>query len=361
MPAVVSGVVAVTGASGFIGSHVVKALLTRGFTVRAVVRDAQDEEKTKFLREIAASLNAAHKLSFHSGDLLRAGSYDAAFKDADAVVHTAAVVDLAVVADPIEKIVKPSVQGSENVLASIVKSAGSVKRIVHTSSIAAVMRVDEPVDFVFSEKDFNTYSTPDNGDAYGFAKAKAESVIFDGAKGQPFDVVAINPSVVLGEVFTKAHTKATPIILRQALYNASTLSFFANFVDVRDVAAAHVEALVRPEASNQRFILNSDAAPRMVHEIGAVAQALYPQWQLSLSPSIGAWTWWALSLVSYVPVVGGMVLKPAQRMSVEKRFFFANEASKRVLGITYHSLDDMVKASVDSIVAKGYVKPKAKL
>jgi nucleoside-diphosphate-sugar epimerase len=363
MPAVKSGVVAVTGASGFIGSHVVKALLERGFTVRAVVRDAADATKTAFLRDIATAISAqaASKLSFWSGDLLVADSYDAAFQGADAVVHTAAVVDLSVSSDPINKIVKPSVDGSQNVI-SAVKKSGTVKRIVHTSSVAAIMRVDEPVDFAFTEADFNTYSSVDNGDAYGYAKRVAEQVIWDGVKGQAaFDAVSINPSVVLGEVFTKAHTKATPVICRQALYNATTVSFFANFVDVRDVAAAHAEALVRQEASGQRFILNSDAPPMMLHEIGGVVARLFPQFQISLAPAIGAWTWWAISLVSYVPVLGGWVLKPAQRMSVEKRFFFKNDASKKVLNIKYHTLDEMCTETVNSLVNKGFVKPKAKL
>jgi nucleoside-diphosphate-sugar epimerase len=360
MPAVKSGVIAVTGASGFIGSHVVKTLLSRGFTVRAVVRDANDAGKTQFLRDIASELKAETRLSFFSGDLLTPGSYDAAFAGADAVVHTAAVVDLNTGADAYQKIVDPSIKGAENVLASIKKS-GTVRRIVHTSSIAAIMRVDEPVDTAFTEKDFNTYSTVENGDAYGFAKFRAEQAITDGCKGQSFDFVAINPSVVLGEVFTKPHTKATPVIVRQALYNATIQTFCANFVDVRDVALAHVEALVRPDAANKRFILNSDASPRFLHTIGESIAALYPDYKISLSPNLNPWLWWALTWVSMTPVVGSYVLKPAQRMSVDKRFFFKNDESKNVLGIKYHTLDEMLKSTVDSLVGRGFVKPKAKL
>ena len=92
MPAVASGVVAVTGANGFIGSHVVKQLLGAGYTVRAIVRDKDSEEKTSHLKKAAQDEGAADRLVLFSGDLMKAGDYDEAFAGADAVVHTAAFV-----------------------------------------------------------------------------------------------------------------------------------------------------------------------------------------------------------------------------------------------------------------------------
>ncbi len=80
--------VAVTGASGFIGSPIVKDLLDTGFAVRGNVRDANDASKTEHLLSIAESSGAIDSLSLYSGDLMEPESYDEAFSGADAVIHT---------------------------------------------------------------------------------------------------------------------------------------------------------------------------------------------------------------------------------------------------------------------------------
>ena len=139
------------------------------------------------------------------------------------------------------------------------------------------------------------------------------------------------------------------------------MSFAANFVDVKDVALAHVEALRRRGATNRRFILTCDHKPMFTHEIGQVAARLFPQYQISLAPTVHPALWWALSWLSVVPIVGGYVLKPAQRQSAEKIFYFKNDAAKQALGLQFRDLDTMVKDTVTSMVDKGFIKVKAKL
>lgn len=114
----------------------VRSLLEAGFSVRAIVRNKDDEEKTKHLADCAAALGKPSALEFFQGDLLKPGDYDEAFAGADAVVHTAAVVAI-MAKDPQKTIVEPSLKGTANMLASVDKS-GSVKRIIHTSSVAAI-------------------------------------------------------------------------------------------------------------------------------------------------------------------------------------------------------------------------------
>ena len=80
MPAVLPGSdVAVTGASGFIGSHVVRELLSRGYKVRAVLRDPSNKDKTAHLVAAAAELGKAENLTLCSGDLGKPGSFDGAW------------------------------------------------------------------------------------------------------------------------------------------------------------------------------------------------------------------------------------------------------------------------------------------
>ena len=195
-------VVALTGASGYIGSHIAELLVEGGYSVRAIVRDASNDAKCAHLRALGD--RRAGALALWEGDLLAPGSFDAAFDGAAAVVHTAAHVELGTG----DHIVRASLDGVSHLLASLGK-APSVRRLVHTSSIAAVMHFEAPDGHVFSEADWNDRSTPAT-DAYGYAKTAAERAVgafADAARGR--DVVCLNPAVAIGPVYTKAHTKAS--------------------------------------------------------------------------------------------------------------------------------------------------------
>ena len=130
-------IVAVTGASGFIGSHIVQALLTEGYHVRACVRDGSpSSEKNQMLLRLATGQPGS--ITLVKGELDVVGSYDEAFAGCAAVVHSAAVVDIEQVEDPYGTIVKPAVDGTRNVLASAVAS-GTI-RCVQMSQFCNVSR-----------------------------------------------------------------------------------------------------------------------------------------------------------------------------------------------------------------------------
>mmetsp|Transcript_111610 Transcript_111610/g.193720 ORF Transcript_111610/g.193720 Transcript_111610/m.193720 type:complete len:368 (-) Transcript_111610:430-1533(-) len=352
--AVVQGdVVAVTGASGYIGSHICKVLLEMGFKVRAVVRNKDDEVKTAHLRKLAEGLPEG-TLTFFSGDLAKEGSYDSAFDGADGVIHSAAVVEINDVSDPQKEIVDPSVAGTNNVLQSLDKST-TVKRVVHTSSIAAVQSVDQPDETVFTEKDWNTWSTIENGDPYGYAKAQAERLVHDHvAQGTPYDFAVVLPGISLGPCLTKAHSKASVVIIRQALYGNEQPSYYGSYVDVRDVAVIHVEALVSPAASGQRFIAVNTKASCWVKDLEGPMQRLFPDYKVEFVTRSAV----VIGLAKFAALFGIGPLNPYRQHMLEKRFTFSNEAASRDLGVTFTEMDESIKDSVESMVGAGYIKPR---
>lgn len=348
MPPIHPGaIVAVTGATGFIGSHVCDALLAAGYQVRAVVRDATAEEKSAHLRSLAG---AAERLSLYSGRLDQAGSYDQAFAGVDAVIHTAAIVEVDRVRDPQEQIVKPSMDGTSNVLSSADK-AHTVKRFIHTSSVLAALEWDKPQVDTLSENNWNTVSTVANGDPYGYAKVEAERMVLN-HRADSYDCISILPGVNLGPCMTKAHTKASTVIVRQFLYGNQQNEYFAHFVDVRDTAAAFVKALAveLPAGDLRRFIVVGDNTQMAVSALEAPLKQLFPNYAITAKPYPSA----ALGAMLRVPLLWRLFVAEFQRGMLEMHARMDNTRSKSLLGLQYRQLEDTLRSAVEAM--KPYIK-----
>lgn len=212
MPALKTGTVLVTGASGFLGTYVVEELLARGYDVRAVVRDeAKGEyvEKTfpgaKYV--IVKEMNEARfALRRHKADS-QPGAYDAAVKGIDGVVHVASPLDVANEGHP-DEVVVPAVVGVENLLKAVSDPAlgANLKRFVQISSIAAIAGLPDGNPKTLTEEVWNDadvhkcyeLGAPAPGPLkYIASKTKAERAFwkwFD--EKRTFDAVAILPGMV---------------------------------------------------------------------------------------------------------------------------------------------------------------------
>ena len=181
MPRAEKELVCVTGASGYVGTHVVKELLQRGYPVRAAVRDAQDKNKTAHLRALAG---ADERLELASADLLVPDSHDPVVQGCPLVCHAAASVRMTA-KNPQRDIVDPAVQGTRHVLESVVR-AGHARRVVLTSSVAAIEDHSSPQGHRFTEDQWNDSATLE-GSPYPLAKTLSERAAWDLVEALPRD------------------------------------------------------------------------------------------------------------------------------------------------------------------------------
>ncbi len=247
----------VTGGTGYIGSWVVKELLEKGYTVRMTVRDKNQTHKFSYLESLVRSGNG--KLEIFEANLLKEGSFDEAAKGADAVVHVASPFTLRF-KDAQKDLVDPALLGTRNVLNAATRS-GTVKKVVLTSSVAAVhgdnIDMQEQGLDEFTEEHFNTTSSVTH-QPYSYSKVVAEKEAWKIAKEQNnWKLVVINPSFVLGPTLNGSSDSESINLMKDIMkgkffLGAPDLHF--GFIDVRDVAKAHILALEK-ENTKGRHIL----------------------------------------------------------------------------------------------------------
>ncbi|KAH9838568.1 NAD(P)-binding protein [Rhodofomes roseus] len=342
MVAVQQGKVLVTGANGFIAMWVVKQLLDQGYVVRGTVRS---ESKAKHLRDVFSHYGDKFEVVIVE-DITKLGAFDEYVKDVDAIEHTASPFHFKA-NDPDELIV-PAVQGTTRILESALAHGKNVKRVVITSSVAAVIVV-QSTPRTYTEADWNDGAIQlvreegakaPNPMKYRASKTLAERAAWEFVeknKGKlGWDLAVVNPPYVFGPAI---HEVGAPETLNESMYDwfhtvfkgsktkEQLSSTGACWIDVRDLAEAHVLAIKKQEAGGERIIVSQGAFKWQ--DFISSAQRFYP----TVSP-------------------GDETYDPAKATHMVQ---YDTSKAAKLLGIKYRSIEESTKDMVEDFKARGWI------
>lgn len=330
--------VLLTGGSGFIAAHIVDYLLQRGHDVVFTVRS--DEKGQKILKNHPNA--SSSQLSYVIvKDIAQEDAFDEAVKSDppfDAVIHTASPFHFKVT-DPKKDLLDPAIIGTTGILKAVKKSAPTVKRVVITSSFAAITNPTAH-EKVYSEANWNPITeeesilNPANG--YRASKTFAERAAWDFVATQKpnFDLATINPPFVFGPVVHYLNSLDEVNTSNERLRNLIQGKFKDGlpptgtylWVDVRDVARAHVAAIEVPRAGGNRFFVtaghfaNADLVEIIKKRFPNLADKLPAQITTDLPADV---------------------------------YGYDNSRSKDILGLQYRTLEDSVVDTVNSLLEVG--------
>lgn len=323
----------VTGGTGFVGAHVVRALLQRGDHVRCLVRAGSRRDNLEGLEVTAVE-----------GDLCDSRALARAVTGCDLVFHCAADYRLGV-PDP-EALYRTNVEGTRALLEAA--AAAGVPRVVHTSSVGALglRRDGEPAD------EDTPVSLEDMIGHYKRSKFLAERVAEEWAE-RGLDVVIVNPSTPVGELDIKPTPTGQIIVdfLRGRM--PAYVDTGINLVDVRDVAAGHLLAAEHGLAG-RRYILGcrNMSLREMLEHLAAITGRSAPRVRLP--------HWVPMTAARIAERAARFTGKPprltveAVRMSQYRMYFDAGRAV-RELGLPQSSVVDALARAVEWFRERGHV------
>lgn len=341
-------VVLVTGATGFVALHIIKLLQSEGYRVRGTVRSLKNENKLKPLRNLCPE--AKHPLELVEADLTKDDGWEEAVKGCTYCLHVASPFP-STMPKKEEDLIIPAVEGTKRVLKACA-DAGTFKRVVLTSSIAAVHgEYPSDKDRIYTEEDWTDLSK--DMDPYVKSKTMAEKAAWDFVASLPpnrkFELSTVNPGLIFGPCIGDEVSTSLSMIHRMMsiLTMPMVPRIQMSICDVRDVALAHLHAMTIPEAGNNRHLINSghmwypDVAKVLHEEFGPLGYCI-PKWT---APYIGVY------LSSFVDSSATLVLPLIGRTCV-----FSNRRMVEVLKVEPHNLKDIILETAHSLIECGAIK-----
>jgi dihydroflavonol-4-reductase len=337
--------VLVTGASGFLGMHCVMRLLKSGYAVRGTVRSV---ERGKRAQDMIARHTDTSGLSLVQADLSHDEGWNDAVGGCTYVLHVASPVPRTP-PKTADEVIGPARDGVLRVLSAAARVAG-VKRVVMTSSIAAVIWGQKrDGSKIYDENDWTVIN--DQVGPYERSKTLAERAAWEFVgqlpSAQRFELVTINPGLILGPVLGDEYSISGEIVrklLTAALPGCPALEFSP--VDVRDVAEAHVLAMINPQAAGKRFIVGLENTPWL--EIAQLLASRYTERGYTIParrlPS------WVLKVVAVFDRTAAVAVP-----ELGKRQDVTSERARKILGLNFRDLETMVFDMADSMIELGVV------
>jgi nucleoside-diphosphate-sugar epimerase len=345
-------IVLVTGASGYLASHVVQQLLQDGrFRVRGTVRNFDNEKKVKFLRELVPE--AKYPLRLIEADLLKPKTWAEAVRRCRYVAHVAS--PLIVKTKSPNEFIKPAVEGTTNVLKACAE-AGTVRRVVVTSSTVTVVGLagdpSKPADHVFTEADF---ASDETGTPYEKSKVRAEKAAWEFVKGlekdKQFELAVVCPGMLEGPLLNQTHQEGSVGFLAKVLAGKMSRLPDIHFAlaDVRDAARAHIAALEKAEAAGNKYLSYTEVMS--LKEMAQIlADEFKPQgYKIGVKNLPKAAMWAAKLFNSQAKMMYTMV---------GKKFNYSNEKMKGELGVEPNPAKDTIIDTGYSIIEMGIVPKK---
>jgi dihydroflavonol-4-reductase len=324
----------VTGATGFLGSHVARVLAEQGAQLRLLVRPASDLRNIEGLRAECVQ-----------GDLRDPASIEKAVAGCEAVFHVAADYRLWV-RDP-EQMYRSNVEGTRSLLEAARKQG--VRRVVYTSSVATVgftsnghvADEDSPV------------SLADMIGHYKRSKFMAEQVAFEAARSG-VDVVVVNPTTPVGERDVKPTPTGRIVLDFLKRKFPAYVETGLNLVDATECAHGHIQAFEKGR-SGERYILGGEnlKLKQILDRLAAITGLKSPTVKL---PYVFAF---ATGVVD--EMVTGRLLRREPRATIDavrmgrKMMFVSSAKAERELGWRTIPVDDALRRSVGWFRANGYV------
>lgn len=303
----------VTGATGFLGSHIICHLLLQNKKVKALKRAGSSMAEFNFTASVYfITASQFENLTWAEADVLNTGDLEAAFEGVDEVIHCAAIVSFN------KKDAFHMLQNNVTGTANMVNLAlhFNVRKFGYVSSTAALGRavngkvMDEKS--VWEENEHNT--------RYAESKHLAELEVWRGIQ-EGLQAVIVNPAIIIGACdFTRGTGKMFQLAAKGFRFYTPGIN---GFVDVRDVSAILI-ALMDREVFNERFVLVSENIPyRMFYDEAARQLEAEP-------PSVPVPLWASRLGTSVLGFISGLqgkspLLTEETTYAAYQQYYYSNE------------------------------------
>lgn len=317
----------ITGATGFVGSHIARRYLADGYTVSALYRPGNG---------YGSLADVADRINWQEGDVLDIPSLEAAITPNSDVIHAAAVVSFFPKdRDRMEQI---NVEGTANIVNVCLKAG--VRKLGYVSSVAAIGRpVDKtgkPNEPMILDEEQKWEESPNNS-AYAISKYQAELEVWRGV-AEGLNAVMVSPSVVLGVGdWSRSSLQLIKYVHDEKPFYPAGL---VNYVDVLDVADV-LARLMQSDITAERYILNGGTIPykSLLEEIANALHKRPPG--IRVAPALTRLLWPLEAMRAWMTGKNPLITRETARSS-GVQYQYKGHKIEQVLDFQYRALSDIL-------------------